>query len=447
METEKTRIAILGGGIAGVVLARELARSGRYHVEILERNPALGGIHRSVEHAGAHFDVGTFVFPMDSRLFRAFPEIEPLFGHGRFDPDTVRRPGSIDRYPLTIKGYAADFGWATTCLDLAGMAAGKAFRFRKRNLPEFIRYHTGGGFYVRAGLKGYIERLFQLEDERIDLRFARQRLEYLENYGIRRTLRRLASTSFRGREDGDPARCRVRPEQGFGQAYSAIADCLAGDDVRIRTGYKMQKIERRRRGFLIDSVSFDEVVSTIPIPALAEALGAPIRARFEYAGLATLFYRFRGEPAFRSAVLFNYSPDSRWKRITLFSRYYGLHAGEHYFSVECIPGKGNAEDEAGLRRDFEDHAAKYRLFPGELKYQGCARTPNAYPIFHASESDRLAEARRDIEARGIRLVGRQGTFDYLSSEQTCLEASRMAHSILAESRPRALAEKRPLAFA
>ena len=54
-------IAVLGGGVAGVVVANELARSGA-NVDLIERAPKLGGLHRSVTADGMAFDIGAFVF-------------------------------------------------------------------------------------------------------------------------------------------------------------------------------------------------------------------------------------------------------------------------------------------------------------------------------------------------------------------------------------------------
>ncbi|MEO6047721.1 MAG: NAD(P)-binding protein [Candidatus Kapaibacterium sp.] len=69
------RIGILGGGVAGVVTARELSNDPDLEIELLEKEDSLGGLQRSVEINGAWYDIGAFVFDREHQLLRTFPEL------------------------------------------------------------------------------------------------------------------------------------------------------------------------------------------------------------------------------------------------------------------------------------------------------------------------------------------------------------------------------------
>ena len=56
------RVAVIGGGIAGLATAALLAREG-YAVTLLEQRTSLGGRAGSWEHDGFRFDTGPSWFP------------------------------------------------------------------------------------------------------------------------------------------------------------------------------------------------------------------------------------------------------------------------------------------------------------------------------------------------------------------------------------------------
>ena len=59
----KHRVAIIGGGIAGLTACLELAHHG-YDVTLIEKMPTVGGKIRQVDVHGAGIDSGPTVFTM-----------------------------------------------------------------------------------------------------------------------------------------------------------------------------------------------------------------------------------------------------------------------------------------------------------------------------------------------------------------------------------------------
>ena len=72
-------IAVLGGGVAGVMSAIHLARSGKWNVDLFEASDALGGLHQSPMVDGVPFDIGAFVFDSSHGYFSTFPSLRQAF--------------------------------------------------------------------------------------------------------------------------------------------------------------------------------------------------------------------------------------------------------------------------------------------------------------------------------------------------------------------------------
>ena len=94
------RVAVLGGGVAGLTAAHELAERG-FEVTVYEARDRLGGKARSLPVPGSGAD-GRRDLPAEHG-FRFFP------GFYRHVPDTMRRIG-VDRHLVGAERDAARAG-------------------------------------------------------------------------------------------------------------------------------------------------------------------------------------------------------------------------------------------------------------------------------------------------------------------------------------------------
>src|SRR5206468_3163238 len=102
------RIAVLGGGVAGVVISRELTRNPQFHVDLLEKERRLGGLMRSVQIYGLYYDIGAFVFDRSHELFNSFPSLRDLFVSTEYTSLEIPPSLTIDKYPMSARGYLRD---------------------------------------------------------------------------------------------------------------------------------------------------------------------------------------------------------------------------------------------------------------------------------------------------------------------------------------------------
>ena len=66
------KIAILGAGVTGLVMAHRLRNAG-HEIEIIDAFGRVGGNQKSVDIGPYTFDIGTFIFPSFSPFFQESP--------------------------------------------------------------------------------------------------------------------------------------------------------------------------------------------------------------------------------------------------------------------------------------------------------------------------------------------------------------------------------------
>ena len=142
---------------------------------------------------------------------------------------------------------------------------------------------------------------------------------------------------------------------------------------------------------------------------------------------------YEGEIGFPYNVLHNFTDHGRWKRMTVLSRYYGTRDGRHFMTIESTtrPGGDPAQALRDGAADFEAWMRTETLLPGRLDYLDGVVTHRGYPVYRTVAARGVQELRRAIEGRGLRLVGRQGAFDYITSSDVAGNARVAARELLA----------------
>ncbi|MBC8145434.1 MAG: FAD-dependent oxidoreductase [bacterium] len=427
------RVAILGGGVAGCVLARQLSNAPDLDIDIIERETRLGGLHRTHIADGLPFDIGAFVFDAGNPLFTSFPGLVDLFRQVEHRASTITPRGAIDIYPISFHGYMRDHSFIDATLAAANLLFDKARYHQRDTLPSFIRYYVGDTLYRESGLKNYVERFYMMSEDEIDIAFARQRLATMADAAsLRGNVTRLARR-MTGRHDSTPWQCYVRPPEGFDVAYGFVAEQLRQCGVRLRMDTTVKTIKRSGSGFVIGANGSDEyydrVIATIPITSLVESLGI-VAEPVEHMSLLSLFFRFSGEITEPGHYFVNFTSHPSWKRLVVFSRYYGTVDGDHYFTVECTRRNPTAQDLATTSIDVAEHLRTLAFLDGNAQYVGGSITPNAYPLLRRGHVEKLAAIKRAVEEQGIELIGRQATFRHQSSQQVGVDAQLAAARML-----------------
>jgi protoporphyrinogen oxidase len=425
------QVVVLGGGIAGIAAAHHLAVDHGCSVRLLEGAGRLGGLLRSVEHDGLHFDIGSFLFPHDHELLRAFPRAAARFVRVRPAQMVYTPGGGTDRYPVSLGGYVRNRGALELARSLADLLYSRLAYRDRATVPRYARYYMGGRIYRNSGLKHYVERLYGIADDQVALQLAERTIARIRDYTLTGLLRgRLTAALARAR--GRPAPHVVaRPDGGFDPVFASMGDALRERGVRVELGARVQSVAREGDGFVVTAegheLGCDAVVSTIPLPVMLRLAGMEPEMRFDALPLLSLFYRGRVRPG--APLLYNFSETGQWKRITVFSGYYGRRGGDDWLTVEVSARDTSPAAMERARDEFERHAAALEMFAGTPELLGQQLTRNAYPVFRLGDPERVARERRRLEEVGVRLLGRQGSFEYLSSNAAMQRARRVAAGV------------------
>ena len=426
------KIAIIGGGITGVIIAAHAARNAR--VTLYENSGRLGGLHRSVTIDDYSYDIGSFFFADNHPVFGTFHGLRDLFVPVLPIGQSIHDGGDLDTYPLSASGYWRTHGTTHVIAALADLSVSKWRHRRRDTLPSYCRYYLGERVYRNSGLHNYIERLYGMGEADIDVKFATERLDALRSLaGIRSVLSRAA---FR-RRPSSPRRFLARPRGGFQEMYDFIEANLIARGISVEKKTAINMIARRAGGFSLQTGSgterFDRIVSTAPISATARMIGVAPCHRFPTRSLLTLFYRYRGDPGFNATALYNFSTEGEWKRITDFSNIYGLQRGVHPLAVEITAGASDSDPKKS-QHNFERHAESLGILTGPgLVFQGYQLTPNAYPIYVRDGIELIDLDKQRIADTGIVLAGRQGRFGFGDSASNALHAIGVAKTLTDDS--------------
>lgn len=414
---------ILGAGISGLVASSIVSQDGAANILIIDRYSEIGGNHINVNIGEYTFDIGSYIFQDDSPLIKHFPELLPYYVE--IDPawQRLNPQGIVTKYPISIKDDLLTAGPVEWARIGGSVVFSRLFRRKMRNAKDFARYWIGARFLKRSGLEDYMKRFYGLSPEKIDLNFARKRMAWISEYA---SLDNPMLKIKREARHGSTNRQLARPKEGFDHLYRVAAAKLAHKGVQLALGATIRAIARTGDRFVVqtDQGSFtaNRVISTLPLHTALRICGIPLRDTLQSVSLISLFYSFKGERGFSAAILYNFSFEGPWKRLTVYSDFYGCNDGREYFGVEVNADHVGGSIDNGDRQ-FRDHIATNRLFDGDLVLEGSHMTANAYPIYVNGATELAQEAVHALAAFGIESIGRQGRFDYQpTARDTTLKA-------------------------
>jgi protoporphyrinogen oxidase len=424
-DPETFAVMVLGAGISGLVAASVLLKQGYQSIVVVDEYDHIGGNHIDRSIGDYTFDIGSFIFQDDSPLLVHLPELLPLYvpinpSWGRLNPQ-----GVVTKYPISIQDDLIAAGPIEWIRIISSILFARIFRRKLRNAREFAQFWIGARLLTRSGLANYMERFYGLPPEKIDIRFAEKRMLWIkEHASVRRYLSfpRWLKPTMPFVQNQQLA----RPREGFSHLYKDAAQRLARSGVTFQLGVKMFSMQKRAGLFLLKTegrpFAASRVVSTIPLERIQELCGITSDEKLQSVTLISLFFSFSGSRGFKDSVLYNFSHAGAWKRLTVFSDFYGTVGGREYFSVEVNADhvSGSAEKAA---ENFRQHTLENRLFVGDLRLEGSHVTSNAYPIYTNNADERAATAIASLRALGVESLGRQGGFDYQpTARDTTLKA-------------------------
>jgi protoporphyrinogen oxidase len=449
---EERQFVVLGGGPAGLTAAYELAKFGHRPV-VLEKLDTVGGLARTANYKGFHFDMG------GHRFFTKVPEVQKMW-YEVLRNDFLRRPrlsriyyqGKFFNYPLKPLNALGGLGLIQSILVVLSYLRWQLFPYRREDTFEQWVTNRFGRRLFLTFFKTYTEKVWGIPCSELKAEWAAQRIKDLSLktaimnmfFTPRRTIKTLI-------EEFD------YPRLGPGMMWNAVKQevearggtvQLQSDVVRIRrTGNRIDSIVVRCGGEdrtvaatdFISSMPITEVIKKLDPPPPAEIVRAA--SRLTYRDFLTVCLIVNRPDPFPDNWIYIHSPEVRVGRIQNFKSWSPdmvpdptkASLGLEYFCTEgdevwTMPdadlvalGKREVE-RIGLAReaDIED---------------GCVvRVDKAYPVYDSDYREHLEHVRGYVDGlANFQTIGRNGLHRYNNQDHAMLTGMMaVRNAVLAE---------------
>lgn len=447
-------VHILGGGLAGMSCAADLARAG-VAVEVLEAQPQVGGLAQSLEIGGFVVDLGPHRFHSNSEAVTAHAR-DALAGnvHDRERMSRIYLFGRFFHYPLRAGNVFRNLPpWilVRSFVDYWRMW----LRQKLRPLPDdsfenYVRKRFGDTLY-RVFFGTYTEKAWQIPASQISPDWASQRITLLNLWDVvKKTLSRprdvprtYVSKFIYPRTGGAGAISkgyqRIAQEHGASVLTGAAVRELRHEGGRVvAIGYERDGASHRR-----DVAADAKVVSTIPVNRLVEMLrpAAPpdvLQAArdLKHKAIVFVYLMLRREQVTPDHWV--YLPE---KHLTV----HRISEFRNFSDTMCPPGKTvvcaeitcNEGDERWRQPDAELVALAVRdlttigLFAaGEVEASAVRRVPYSYPLYDLAYRRNLQVLLGHLRGlSNLISTGRQGLFRYGNMDHSIAMGARVARTL------------------
>ncbi|MFA5919475.1 MAG: protoporphyrinogen oxidase [Candidatus Nanopelagicaceae bacterium] len=450
----RRRVAVVGGGVSGLICARRLSQAG-VHVTLFESEPLLGGEIRTTSFAGHQIDMGAEAVHISA------PGMKELISELQLDDDLIiSNPG---------------MSWLWTGRGLRRLPAGVGPSGPRRLGPVLHSGVMSIRGLLRAALEPLIPRPTLEGDigigDYVGQRFGRQVVERfvdpvlgslhagnvytLSLRAITPELSAIADLktsvmmSRRGQKSGPPLSFAT-----WSGGLSVLVDrLLSGTDVDVRKSSPVDSVTRLPGGrFQIHeghglTLDVDAVVLAIPARTAAKLIrpvsanAANILERIRYASVATALVAYpleavKGVRALNGTGLLVPSTRNRLLKAATFLTTKWSHLEDpNYFLMRLSSGRAG---ERAIEK-LEDFALVEQLHRDLVEATGITaepvqyfvqRWPEAIPQLEIGHLDLISQIRQDLERQpGVMIAG--SSYDGLGLA-TCLRSGeRAAKSCLA----------------
>ncbi|MEE4200324.1 NAD(P)/FAD-dependent oxidoreductase [Erythrobacter sp.] len=445
------KVAIIGGGPAGLTAAYELQRLSDTHVPIVfEAGEMVGGIARTESHRGYRFDIG------GHRFFTKVAEVEAMWREVLGDEFiTVPRQsrifyrGKYYDYPLRIFNALSNIGAYEATRIIVSYIKWRMLPHKvEESFEQWVQNRFGGRLYMHF-FRSYTEKVWGIPPTRIRADWAEQRIRNL-------SLVKAIWNAISGANDTASLIEEFEyPRLGPGQMWEETSDAIErkGGKVHLesrvervlREGSKVTAIEVRSEDGKRAIHEADEFVNSMALADLIEAFDPPppepvreAAQKLRYRDFLIVTLILKSADPFPDNWIYVHEPDVKVGRIQNFRAWSPdmlpdaatSSIGMEYF---CQEGDGlwSMKDE-----DLRALASR------ELEQLGLARAddvidaaiirqPKAYPVYDGTYMEALAVIRDWLSSlENFATVGRNGLHRYNNQDHSMLSAMFAARNIL-----------------
>ena len=448
---EERRVIVIGGGPAGLTAAYELSKHSVPAI-VLEADPVVGGIARTVDYKGYLFDIG------GHRLYTKWDEVDKLWQEILGDKLLLRPRLSriyyrkkFFLYPLVARNALFGLGLIEAIRIMASYLHARVFPSPKEeNLEQWVCNRFGRRLY-EVFFKTYTEKVWGIPCTEIHADWAAQRIRGLSlTAALRNALWKNKNTKVKTLINQFHY-----PERGPGQMWETLADRLRAQNHPVLTEHRVVRIHHRD-GKVTGVVAagpggekrFDgtDFISSMPMRDLINALDAPVPAevwraanRLRYRDFLIVSLIINRKDVAPDNWIYIHEPGVKVGRIQNFKNWSPAMVpdlnktclGMEYFVFENDELWSSPDDKLiDLAR--KEIAELGLVRPEEIEDGTVVRMPKAYPMYDEGWADQVNVVRHYVEQNltNLQLVGRNGMHKYNNQDHSMMTALYAARNIL-----------------
>ncbi|QJR37765.1 NAD(P)/FAD-dependent oxidoreductase [Gemmatimonas groenlandica] len=448
---------VIGAGPAGLSAAYHLSKLG-FPVTVLESDPQyVGGISRTVQFKGFHFDIGGHrFFSKSERIEALWREILPNDFLERPRSSRILYNGHFFAYPLKPMQALFDLGVFESVRCVLSYAYARLRPIRNpRSFEEWVTNEFGSRLY-QIFFKTYTEKVWGMSCTDISADWAAQRIKGVSLFSA--VMSALTPAALKGGTIKSLISTFRYPRLGPGMLWDACANAVReqGGTVTLgRTVVDLRYDEATRKwtvGHTAPSgdrqeLSADHVISSAPLREIAQSLSPAPSAtltaaakQLGYRDFLTVALVLKERERFADNWIYVHDSSVKVGRIQNFKSWspemvpdpsltcYGLE----YF---CFEGDGlwTSTDTALIAR-ASDELVKLGLADRDDVLEGCVvRQRKAYPVYDDAYATHVQTIRDELAERypNLHLVGRNGMHKYNNQDHAMMTALLTAENIVA----------------
>lgn len=456
------KIVVLGAGPAGLAAAWELAEAG-VPVEVIDKEPVVGGMSSSFERAGCILDYGTHGFHRSS--LENQPVVDRMVELMGPDFMQLRRRAAIHflgkyfNYPLRPKDIFFGLNPFTSALCFVDFLATRLMRRfgmgkPESNFEDWVKNRFGRRLYdIYFG--PYTEKVWGIPPSRLALSWASQRIPSMSLWAV---LRKALLGKVRLEESDEHSHSPYREtfyytNKGAKLMWDKVADRIAecGGTIRLNTEAIGLNCDRG----MIRSINVthsgkgsrlycDWIVSTIPVTNMVEMFHPPAEVellekvrRLKFRAMTLLYIVARKEQVSPYQWIYYSSDDIFFNRLSEFRNLTPavVPQGKTVLCLETSCFKGddvwNASEDDVYEQCMRTLESLDLVKKDEVETYFLVRLPYAYPVADLEYEENFPHIMKRLERYpNLLSVGRQGSFAYLNMDQSMEDGFRAAREVL-----------------
>lgn len=432
------KFAILGGGISGVAAARFLAEAG-HDVDVFEKEREPGGLMRSDTIDGYVFDrAGGHIMFTKSDWCRGF--FGELFGEDEVT-STIRNTkilfrGRFVHYPFENGIGDLDPEERLQCLKgyVEAWVARRSGAKTPDNFADWTRHRFGDGI-ADGFMLPYNEKIWKVD-------LSEMGVDWVDGRVPDAPLDDVLRSAMGQRTEGYTHQMKFQYPLtgGFQQVFDRTAKPIAA---KLHAQTPVRSVEKKGDQYDVDGTMYDRVISTIPLPILADVLKgwAPANRAaaksLKHRGVTSILYSIDGSDVKPySWIYLPHASQGPANRVTFMSNYSPRNAPSGRGSIQAeITHDGPLDVNSELLEGLRKSLAREGLF-SEATSKTIHHYSNewAYILYDKGFTERRRLAIDGAEKLGVIPLGRFGRFDYFNSDQCLVSARECVDRILAEAK-------------